>query len=87
MGFDSILSLALNIMIGVVISSSVSNNIVDVIIVGRFNEMAKSSTGETGKAAQTRALLFDMTFLMLIHIIQLYGLEVWVFKNHYNQSK
>ena len=42
----------------------------------RFNEMASSATGETGKAAQTRALLFDMTFLMLIHIIQLYGLEV-----------
>ena len=42
----------------------------------RFNEMAKSAGGETGKAAQTRALLFDMTFLMLVHIIQLYGLEV-----------
>ena len=38
--------------------------------------MTKSVVGETGKAAQTRALLFDMTFLMLIHIIQLYGLEV-----------
>jgi len=38
--------------------------------------MAKSAGGETGKAAQTRALLFDMTFLMLVHIIQLYGLEV-----------
>jgi len=42
----------------------------------RFNEMAKSATGETSKAAQTRALLFDTTFIMLIHIIQLYGLEV-----------
>jgi len=38
--------------------------------------MAKSATGETGKAAQTRALLFDMTFIMLVHIVQLYGLEV-----------
>ena len=38
--------------------------------------MAKSATGETMKASQTRALLFDMTFLMLVHIIQLYGLEV-----------
>jgi len=38
--------------------------------------MSKSAGGETMKAAQTRALLFDMTFLMLVHIIQLYGLEV-----------
>jgi len=42
----------------------------------RFNEMAKSASSETVKVAQTRALLFDMTFLMFIHIIQLYGLEV-----------
>jgi len=42
--------------------------------------MAKSATGETMKASQTRALLFDMTFLMLVHIIQLYGLEVWQFR-------
>ena len=38
--------------------------------------MAKSASGETSKEAQTRALLFDMTFLILIRVIQLYGLEV-----------
>jgi mediator of RNA polymerase II transcription subunit 24 len=29
----------------------------------RFNEFAKSTTGEGGKAAQIRALLFDISFL------------------------
>ena len=38
--------------------------------------MSKSAVGENGKDAQTRAVLFDLTFLMLIDIIQLYGLEV-----------
>jgi len=32
-----------------------------IMMVCRFNEMAKSASGETVKAAQTRALLFAMT--------------------------
>jgi len=35
--------------------------LVMIMMVCRFNEMAKSASGETVKAAQTRALLFDMT--------------------------
>ena len=42
----------------------------------RFNEFAKQTTGEASKGAQTRALLFDISFLMLCHIMQLYGTEV-----------
>ncbi|XP_052248772.1 mediator of RNA polymerase II transcription subunit 24-like isoform X5 [Dreissena polymorpha] len=42
----------------------------------RFNEFAKQSSGESGKASQTRALLFDISFLMLAHITQIYGLEL-----------
>ena len=42
----------------------------------KFSEMAKQSTGEAGKGAQTRAHLFDMLFLMLCHIAQTYGLEI-----------
>ena len=42
----------------------------------RSNEFARQTTGEAGKAAQTRAQLFDITFLMLCHIIQLHGMEV-----------
>ena len=46
------------------------------VYICRFNEFAKQTTGEGGKAAQTRALLFDISFLMLCHITQLYGTEV-----------
>lgn len=40
----------------------------------RLNEMAKAATGENG--AQTRAQLFAITFLMLCHMMQLYGIKV-----------
>lgn len=33
---------------------------------------------DTSKTSQTRAQLFDITFLMLCHIIQLHGMEVHV---------
>jgi len=38
--------------------------------------MSKSARDKTGQAAQTRAVLFDTTFLMTVHIIQLCGPEV-----------
>ena len=43
----------------------------------RINEFARQACGEGIKAAQIRAQLFDVTFLMLCHIIQLYGIEVY----------
>ncbi|XP_067650609.1 mediator of RNA polymerase II transcription subunit 24-like isoform X2 [Haliotis asinina] len=42
----------------------------------KINEFARQAMGDGGKAAQTRAQLFDITFLMLCHIIQLYGTEI-----------
>ena len=42
----------------------------------KFNEFNKQAIGENGKASQTRALLFDVTFLMLCQISQNYGTEV-----------
>lgn len=42
----------------------------------KFNEFSKQISGEGSKASQTRALLFDITFLMLCHIAQQYGAEV-----------
>lgn len=42
----------------------------------RINEFAKQTQGEMGKMAQTRIMWFDISFLMLCHISQVYGLEV-----------
>ncbi|XP_070565869.1 mediator of RNA polymerase II transcription subunit 24-like isoform X2 [Ptychodera flava] len=42
----------------------------------KFNEFAKQTSGEGSKASYTRALLYDISFLMLCHIAQLYGVEM-----------
>ncbi|XP_069683870.1 mediator of RNA polymerase II transcription subunit 24 isoform X2 [Periplaneta americana] len=42
----------------------------------KFNECSKQIGGEGGKASQTRAMLFDVTFLMLCSIVHTYGPEV-----------
>jgi hypothetical protein len=38
--------------------------------------MSRQSAGEGGKTALTRASLFDITFIMLCHIVQEYGSKV-----------
>lgn len=43
----------------------------------KFNEFSKQISGEGSKSSQTRALLFDFTFLMLCHIVQQYGTDVF----------
>ncbi|XP_074117520.1 mediator of RNA polymerase II transcription subunit 24 isoform X2 [Sminthopsis crassicaudata] len=42
----------------------------------RLNEFTKHINGENSKAASVRALLFDISFLMLCHVAQTYGSEV-----------
>jgi len=41
-----------------------------------FNEGCKESMGESVKVSQNRAALFDMTFLMLVYMVQCFGTSV-----------
>lgn len=42
----------------------------------RFNEANRQPGSDSGKSANVRALLFDISFLMLCRIAQMYGIEV-----------
>ena len=44
--------------------------------VSRVNEFAKHGSSDPGKTSQIRSLLFDISFLMLCHVTQVYGMEV-----------
>ncbi|XP_071527120.1 mediator of RNA polymerase II transcription subunit 24-like isoform X2 [Panulirus ornatus] len=45
----------------------------------KFNELSMDpQQGETAKMAINRALMFDISFLLLCHIVQLYGIDVVV---------
>jgi len=51
-----------------------------------FNEFNKQSSGEGGKGSQTRALLFDITFLILCTIAQHYGTDIITMNNETKDS-
>ncbi|MPC10765.1 Mediator of RNA polymerase II transcription subunit 24 [Portunus trituberculatus] len=43
----------------------------------KYNELSMDpQPGETSKMAMNRALMFDISFLLLCHIVQLYGIDV-----------
>lgn len=46
-----------------------------------LNDWCKFNNNETPKAALTRAIIFDVTFLLLCHICQYYGTEIVTGKN------
>ena len=42
----------------------------------KFNQQSQESQGESVKNSLLRAALFDITFLMLVHVVQSFGEEV-----------
>ncbi|KAJ8313960.1 hypothetical protein KUTeg_008521 [Tegillarca granosa] len=52
----------------------------------KINEFAKQTVNETAKTAQSRSLLFDMSFLLLCHITQTYGFEIITSAPEYNET-
>lgn len=42
----------------------------------QLNDWCKSVSNETPKAAHNRAIIFDVTFLLLCHITQYYGIDI-----------
>lgn len=50
------------------------------------NEMSKHVPGEVGKPAMIRSSLFDVSFLMLTFIVQMYGSSVSVFSSSFRSN-
>jgi hypothetical protein len=44
----------------------------------KLNQCSRQVTGEAGKASATRAMIFDVSFLMLAYIGQKYGSQVFL---------
>ena len=80
--FENLLSVMFHIIKGssfdLLLSASAANGSLNRLIrkLLIFNEGCKESPGESVRVSQSRAALFDMTFLMLTHIIQCFGSDV-----------
>ena len=80
--FESVLSVMFHIIKGssfdLLLTASAANGSLTALVTKllMFNEGCKESPGESVRVSQNRAALFDMTFLMLVYIIQCFGSEV-----------
>ena len=81
--FENLLSILYHIVKGyssfdLLLSASAANENLDNLITNLlfFNEACKESVGESNKGSQSRAALFDMTFLMLVYAVQCFGSDV-----------
>lgn len=81
--FENLLSIFYHIVKGhssfdLLLSASAANENLDKLITKLlfFNEACKESVGESNKGSQSRAALFDMTFLMLVYAVQCFGSDV-----------
>merc|ERR1719348_2448523 len=87
--FENLLSVMFHIIKGssfdLILSAAAANGslsrLVQRLLV--FNEGCKESPGESVRVSQSRAALFDMTFLILTYIIQCFGSDV-VLDTHVN---
>ncbi|VDI02263.1 mediator of RNA polymerase II transcription subunit 24 [Mytilus galloprovincialis] len=57
-------------------NGTLQNFAVKLVKINEYAKQVQQTQGESSKAAQNRALLFDISFLMLCHITQLYGSEI-----------
>lgn len=57
-------------------NGTLQNFAVKLVKINEYAKQFQQTQGENSKAAQNRALLFDISFLMLCHITQLYGSEI-----------
>ena len=80
--FENLLSVMYHIIKGssfdLLLSASAANGSLTALVTKLliFNEGCKESPGESVRVSQMRAALFDMTFMMLVYIIQCFGSEV-----------
>lgn len=45
----------------------------------RLNQLSRQERGEVAKAANSRAMIFDLSFLMLCYVVQQHGPKVSTF--------
>jgi len=80
--FEALLSVMFHIVKGssfdLLLSAAAVNGTLSALVTKLlfFNKGTQESSGESNKVAQNRAALFDMTFLMLVYIVQCFSTSI-----------